>query len=309
MSRRRRMSPATARSKRFGQVFGVVVRSRSIGGNLAAALRSIGGGEIKEYTALVEETRRHAIDRLVTNATAMGANAVVMMRFDSGEIGQTMSEVVAYWNGRRVEPRMSGDWRVLGADRRRAARGWRASRYGSARGDPIVFIIGVLAIVTSVVERTYGGCRRPAAECGDWRPTDERFVDPESGLLVTVWFDPGRPASAATVRGDTRTRGFDSLSVDARLTLRRTNPRGTTMRLTAWTLRPCSRLPPLPRPTRARSRRSSARPGRRRPARCSSRRSKSRRSTTAAKCRRRKAACRPVPRRRHPRRRHPLHAL
>jgi len=88
----------------FGQVFGVVVRSRSIGGNLAAAIRSIGGGEIKEYTALVEETRRHAIDRLVTNATAMGANAVVMMRFDSGEIGQTMSEVVAYGTAVRVEP-------------------------------------------------------------------------------------------------------------------------------------------------------------------------------------------------------------
>lgn len=88
----------------LGQVFGVVVRSRSIGGNLAAALRSIGGGEIKEYTALVEETRRQAVDRLVQNATAMGANAVVMMRFDSGEIGQTMSEVVAYGTAVRVEP-------------------------------------------------------------------------------------------------------------------------------------------------------------------------------------------------------------
>jgi len=86
------------------QVFGVVVRSRSIGGNIAAALRSIAGGEITEYTALVEETRRHAVDRLVANATAMGANAVVMMRFDSGEIGQTMSEVVAYGTAVRVEP-------------------------------------------------------------------------------------------------------------------------------------------------------------------------------------------------------------
>jgi uncharacterized protein YbjQ (UPF0145 family) len=88
----------------LGQVFGVVVRSRSIGGNIAAALRSIAGGEITEYTALVEETRRHAVDRLVANATAMGANAVVMMRFDSGEIGQTMSEVVAYGTAVRVEP-------------------------------------------------------------------------------------------------------------------------------------------------------------------------------------------------------------
>ena len=88
----------------FGQVFGVVVRSRSIGGNLAAALRSIAGGEIKEYTALVEETRRHAIDRLVANATAMGANAVVMMRFDSGELAQSMNEVVAYGTAVILDP-------------------------------------------------------------------------------------------------------------------------------------------------------------------------------------------------------------
>lgn len=83
-------------SETIGQVFGVVVRSRGLGGNVMAQLRSIGGGEIKEYTSLVEDTRRHAIDRLVQNAQLMGADAVVMMRFDSGEIGQTMSEVVAY---------------------------------------------------------------------------------------------------------------------------------------------------------------------------------------------------------------------
>jgi uncharacterized protein YbjQ (UPF0145 family) len=79
-----------------GQVFGVVVRSRGIGGNIMAGLRSLGGGEIPEYTQLLEEARRHAIDRMVENAAAMGANAVIMMRFDSAEIGQTMSEIVAY---------------------------------------------------------------------------------------------------------------------------------------------------------------------------------------------------------------------
>ena len=79
-----------------GQVFGVVVRSRGIGGNIMAGLRSLAGGEIHEYTSLLEEARRHALDRLVTNASAMGANAVVMMRYDSSEIGQTMSEIVAY---------------------------------------------------------------------------------------------------------------------------------------------------------------------------------------------------------------------
>lgn len=80
----------------LGQCFGVVVRSRGIGGNIIASLRSIVGGEIHEYTQLLEEARRHAVDRLVRNATAMGANAVIMMRFDSAEIGQTMSEIVAY---------------------------------------------------------------------------------------------------------------------------------------------------------------------------------------------------------------------
>jgi uncharacterized protein YbjQ (UPF0145 family) len=69
-----------------------------------AGLRSIVGGEIKEYTSMLEEARRHAIDRLVQNATMMGANAVVMMRFDSSEIGQTMSEIVAYGTAVVVEP-------------------------------------------------------------------------------------------------------------------------------------------------------------------------------------------------------------
>lgn len=87
----------------IGQVFGVVVRSRGLGGNIVAGLRSLVGGEIKEYTALVEDTRRHAIDRLVMNAKLMGADAVVMMRFDSGSIGQTMNEVVAYGTAVRLE--------------------------------------------------------------------------------------------------------------------------------------------------------------------------------------------------------------
>lgn len=88
----------------LGQVFGVVVRSRGLGGNIAAGLRSILGGEIKEYTTLVEDTRRHAVDRLVQNAAAMGADAVVMMRFDSGAIGGVMNEVVAYGTAVRLEP-------------------------------------------------------------------------------------------------------------------------------------------------------------------------------------------------------------
>lgn len=89
----------------LGQVFGVVVRSRGLGGNIVAGLRSLIGGEIKEYTSLVEDTRRHAVDRLVANARLMGADAVVMMRFDSGSIGQTMNEVVAYGTAVRLAVR------------------------------------------------------------------------------------------------------------------------------------------------------------------------------------------------------------
>jgi uncharacterized protein YbjQ (UPF0145 family) len=88
----------------IGQVFGVVVRSRSLVGNVMAGLRSLGGGEITEYTRLVEDTRRHAIDRMIENARLMGANAVVMMRFDSSEMGQTMSEVVAYGTAVVLDP-------------------------------------------------------------------------------------------------------------------------------------------------------------------------------------------------------------
>ena len=88
----------------LGQCFGVVVRSRGLGGNIMAGLRSLVGGEIVEYTKMLEEARRHAIDRLVANAQTMGANGVIMLRFDSSEIGQTMSEIVAYGTAVILQP-------------------------------------------------------------------------------------------------------------------------------------------------------------------------------------------------------------
>jgi uncharacterized protein YbjQ (UPF0145 family) len=86
-----------------GQTFGLVVRSRGFSGNLIAGLRSLGGGEIHEYTSLLEDTRRQALDRLVKNASLMGGNAVVSMRFDSSELAGTMSEIVAYGTAVVVE--------------------------------------------------------------------------------------------------------------------------------------------------------------------------------------------------------------
>jgi uncharacterized protein YbjQ (UPF0145 family) len=86
----------------LGQVFGLTVRSRSIGGNLAAWFKSLAGGEIRSYVKLNEDSRRQALDRLVQNAAAMGANAVTMMRFDSTEMGAGMSEIVAYGTARVI---------------------------------------------------------------------------------------------------------------------------------------------------------------------------------------------------------------
>jgi uncharacterized protein YbjQ (UPF0145 family) len=87
-----------------GQVFGLVVRSRGLAGNISAGLRSLVGGEIHEYTELLEQTRRQAMERMAANASTMGANAVISMRFDSSEIGGSMSEIVAYGTAVVVEP-------------------------------------------------------------------------------------------------------------------------------------------------------------------------------------------------------------
>jgi uncharacterized protein YbjQ (UPF0145 family) len=86
----------------FGEVFGVTVRSRNLGSNIGASFRSIVGGEVGAYVKLVTETRDHAVARLRDAAEGMGANAVLMMRFDSSEIAGSMNEVVAYGTAVRV---------------------------------------------------------------------------------------------------------------------------------------------------------------------------------------------------------------
>lgn len=80
----------------IGLVFGVVVRSMGLAKGITAGLRSLAGGEVKQYTRLVEDSRRHAMDRMIENAKLVGANAVLSMRFDSSEIGNALTEIVAY---------------------------------------------------------------------------------------------------------------------------------------------------------------------------------------------------------------------
>lgn len=87
----------------LGPVFGLTVRARGLGKDIVASFKGLIGGEINQYTEMLEDARKQAIDRMVQNATTMGANAIIMMRFDSGEIGQNMSEIIAYGTAVIVE--------------------------------------------------------------------------------------------------------------------------------------------------------------------------------------------------------------
>jgi len=88
----------------LGEVMGMTVRSANIGANIIAGFRAIGGGEVDEYTRLVYESRQQVMQRMWQDAVSRGANAIVMMRFDTGEIGQAFSEVCAYGTAVVVEP-------------------------------------------------------------------------------------------------------------------------------------------------------------------------------------------------------------
>lgn len=83
-------------AKNLGTCFGLVVRSMGAVRMVGASFRQLRKGEVGQYTELLEESRRHAIDRMVENAQLLGANAILGMRFDSSEIGQSLTEIVAY---------------------------------------------------------------------------------------------------------------------------------------------------------------------------------------------------------------------
>jgi uncharacterized protein YbjQ (UPF0145 family) len=80
----------------LGIVFGVVVRSIGLAKGIGAGFKALAGGEVKQYTRLVEDSRRHAMDRMIENAQLLGAHGIVSMRFDSSEMGNGLTEIVAY---------------------------------------------------------------------------------------------------------------------------------------------------------------------------------------------------------------------
>jgi uncharacterized protein YbjQ (UPF0145 family) len=96
--------PGTRISRYCGSCFGVVVRSMGLAKGIGASFKALAGGEVGQYTQLLEDSRRHALDRMVQNAAVLGANAVIGFRFDSSEIGQSLTEIVAYGTAVVVEP-------------------------------------------------------------------------------------------------------------------------------------------------------------------------------------------------------------
>ena len=88
----------------LGVAFGLVVRSMGAVKSIGAGFKALRQGEVTQYTELLEDSRRHAIDRMIENARLLGANAVVAMRFDSSEMGQQLTEIVAYGTAVVVRP-------------------------------------------------------------------------------------------------------------------------------------------------------------------------------------------------------------
>ena len=79
-----------------GFCYGLTVRSRGVGGQVGAGIRSMFGGEIKEYVKMMEESRDEAVYRMIDHAQQMGANAVISVRYDSNEVSNVMQEILAY---------------------------------------------------------------------------------------------------------------------------------------------------------------------------------------------------------------------
>jgi uncharacterized protein YbjQ (UPF0145 family) len=88
--------PGRTVRQNLGITFGLVVRSMGVAKNFTAGFKALRQGEVTQYTDLLEDARRHALDRMVENAKLLGANGILSMRFDSSEMGQQLTEVVAY---------------------------------------------------------------------------------------------------------------------------------------------------------------------------------------------------------------------
>jgi uncharacterized protein YbjQ (UPF0145 family) len=95
--------PGKKVNKVFGLVRGNTIRARHVGHDISAALKNLVGGEIRDYTKMMAESREQALDRMLEEAEKMGANAVIGLRFTTSMIMQSASEILAYGTAVAVE--------------------------------------------------------------------------------------------------------------------------------------------------------------------------------------------------------------
>jgi uncharacterized protein YbjQ (UPF0145 family) len=96
--------PGMRVTENLGVCYGLVVRSMGLVGGVAGSFKALKRGEVGQYTRLLEDSRRHAIDRMIENAGLVGADAIIAVRFDSSEIGGQLTEIVAYGTAVKLEP-------------------------------------------------------------------------------------------------------------------------------------------------------------------------------------------------------------
>ena len=192
--------PGLAVRENLGVCYGIVVRSMGSIGGMVASFKALRRGEIREYTQLLEDSRRHAIDRMVENARLMDADAIIAVRFDSSEIGRQFTEIVAYGTAVKVGPRPS-----------------RRSR--AARATPT----GRRCTRSSSATRPKAGCRSRSSSAGSrssrWRRTgDGRRRDGRPAAAagrLPGHARPGGRAGAAATGTPTRRRPIGSRRVSA----------------------------------------------------------------------------------------------
>lgn len=91
-------------AENLGLCFGLIVRSMGFAKGFTASFSALRSGEVSQYTEVLEDSRRHAVDRMIANAHVLGADAIVAVRFDSSEIGTAMTEILAYGTAVKLAP-------------------------------------------------------------------------------------------------------------------------------------------------------------------------------------------------------------
>jgi uncharacterized protein YbjQ (UPF0145 family) len=88
--------PGSQIAETLGLCFGLIVRSIGLAKGLTAGFSALRSGEVSQYTEVLEDSRRHAVDRMIANAHVLGADAIIAVRFDSSEMGPSLTEILAY---------------------------------------------------------------------------------------------------------------------------------------------------------------------------------------------------------------------